>query len=242
MTITTSATAGSLRRPVLVVTITTFTLAALMGVVALLAGGSFGQTEAQVLLTTLLIGTSSVCVLCYLATGGTPYAAVGVIGGLLLVLPVTTGLSLIWGAHDDTWAKAFGVGCVLAATAAHVAMLLALAWDRAELRLPLWATIVVAGVLAAVLTPMILAGAEDAGGWRLVGVLAILDVLGTLVTIALAKFGRAAESRRAPALVVPPELEARLAARAAAVGRTPEALLVEAVEAHLERTTGATGS
>lgn len=228
----------SLRRPVLNVTITTFTLAAVMGVIALLSGG-FGETQVRVLLTTLLVGTASVCVLCYLASAGTPYRGVGYLGGAALVLPVVTGLTLIWGEvdvlSDDGWLKAFGVGCVLAATAAQVSLLLGLAWDRSALGVPLWGTVAVAALLAVLLTGIILGESVDEGTWRLVGVLAILDVLGTLITIALAKFGGA----RAPApaapevLVLPHGLEDRLTNRARELGRPRADLLAEAVEQYL---------
>jgi hypothetical protein len=82
-----------------------------------------------------------------------------------------------------------GPGVVAAATLAQICMLLALAGDRPALGLVLWPTVGLAAVLAVLVSGTIL-GEVDAGDfWRLIGVIAILDVLGTLVTIALAKFG-----------------------------------------------------
>ena len=71
--------------------------------IALIGGGAFGATEGRVLLTTLLVGVASVAVLCYLATAGTPYQWVGVVGGVVLVAPVVTALFMIW--HDFDTAR-----------------------------------------------------------------------------------------------------------------------------------------
>src|SRR5688500_10026133 len=131
-TVTTTAK-SPLRQPVLTLTIGAFSVAAFMGVVALLSG-SFGETQVRILLTTLVVGVSSICMLCYLATSGTSYAGVGVLGQVSLALPIFTGLMLIWGDLDipaeEGWGQAFGIGCVVAATLAQVALLLALAGSR----------------------------------------------------------------------------------------------------------------
>jgi len=243
MTTVTAEHKSPLRQPVLTLTIGAFSIAAFMGVVALLSG-SFGETEVRVLLTTLVVGISSVCMLCYLATSGTPYAGVGVLGQVVLALPVATGLTLIWveldlGSEEASW-QAFGIGCVLALTLAQVSLLLALAWSRTDLSVPLWGTIAIAGFLAFLLCMVILGELETEGFWRLVGVLAIIDVLGTLVTTALAKFGGGDESERptpmamAAELWLPEELELGLRARARETGRPPAALLTEAVRAYLD--------
>ena len=77
------------RRAILALVIGSFSIAALMGVVALLSG-DFDETQGKVLLTTLVVGCASICVLCYLATGGTPYQFVGLVGGVAVVVPVVT--------------------------------------------------------------------------------------------------------------------------------------------------------
>src|SRR4051795_12384942 len=123
---------GGFRRVAATLTIGSFSVAALMGIVALLGGGSFGEGEARVLLTTLIVGCASICVLCYLATAGTRWAAVGVAGAAVLVLPVVTSLSLVWldwdlfDSDSEGTLKAFGVGVVGAVTLAQVCLLLAL--------------------------------------------------------------------------------------------------------------------
>jgi len=231
---------ATLRRTALFLTIGSFSIAALMGVVALLAGGDFGEGEGKVVLTTLIVGCASVCVLCYLATGGTPYQAVGVLGGVAVVVPVTTALMLVWrdwdlaeGPSEWIW-KSFGVGTVVAGTLAQISLLLAVAWARKNLGWLLWPTLALATAMALLLSSMILGEAEADELWRLLGVIAILDVLGTVVTAALAKFGRGDDTQVDDRAQLPPALEARLAERAAQLGRSRASLLAEAVERFLQ--------
>ena len=243
--------AAPVRRAILAVTIGSFSIAALMGITALLAGGSFGETEAKVLLTTLIVGCASVCVLCYLATGGTPYQVVGVAGGAAVLVPVTTALMLVWrdwdlfdGPTEAVW-KSFGVGTVVAATLAQMSLLLGLAWARRSLALLLWPTLALAAVFAVLVSFMILNEAEDGGLWRVLGVIAILDVLGTVVTAAMAKFGGRAEGPERPAAAapgwspsglsvsLPDQLAAAIEQRSRETGRSPANLVAEAVESYL---------
>jgi F0F1-type ATP synthase assembly protein I len=226
----------ALRRIGATLTIGSFSVAALMGIIALLGGGDFGESEGRVLLTTLVVGCASVCALCCLATAGTRWAPVGLVGGVVLVLPVVTALVLVWSDwssdESDGLLKAFGIGVALAATLAQLCLLLALAGDG-RLGAVLWPTIACASVVAALVSAMILGevGADDV--WRLLGVLAILDVLGTLVTIALAKFGgggtpRVTDSRLR--VTLSPERTAALERLSAGSGRTPEQLVGDAVD------------
>ncbi|CUR60272.1 conserved membrane hypothetical protein [metagenome] len=227
---------SSLRRSIVAVTIGSFSIAALMGVVALLGGGSFGEGEGKVLLTTLIVGSASVAVLCYLATADTRFQAVGVLGGVVVLVPLTTALWMVWAEFDDVseplW-KTFGVGLVLAATLAQASLLLALAGRVPSLRWLLVVTLGCAAVLAAIVSVLIVAEVGDTDSMaRVIGILAILDVLGTVVCIALGVFGRI----RQPAveqIVLPADLRARLSARAAETGRSTNDLLVEAAERYL---------
>lgn len=231
---------STFRRVAVALTIGSFSIAALMGIVALLSGGDFGEGQVKVLLTTLIVGCASICMLCYLATTGTLWFPFGVVGGVALTVPVVTSLVLVW--HDweeffpeEGWLKWFGVGTVLAVTMAQVCLLLALAWTRPGLRFVLWVTNALALLLAVIVSGVILNEDEADGLWRLIGTIAILDVLGTLVTIALAKFGRGDDSRRVDdSAKLPPALEARLAERAAQLGRSRASVLAEAVERFLQ--------
>jgi hypothetical protein len=244
---------STFRRAAATLTIGSFSLAALMGILALLGGGSFGDGEARVLLTTLIVGCASICALCYLATAGTPWAPVGVVGAVTLILPVATSLVLVWADWDlfdndmdGTW-KAFGIGVVAAVSLAQICLLLALAGNRESLRFVLWSTVGLAVLLAILVSGMIL-GEVDAGDvWRFIGVVAILDVLGTVVTIALAKFGGRREPER-PGYTPNHLVRVTLSdAHAAAIedlsrasGRPPADLVAEAVDRYLE-TAGSSG-
>lgn len=227
------------RRVVATLTIGSFSVAALMGIVALLGGGDFGENEARVLLTTLIVGSASICVLCYLATSGTRWALVGFAGDVVLVLPVVTALILVWSewsGEDDGTLKAFGVGVVVAVTLAQLSLLLALAGDG-RLGAILWPTTAVAAAVAAMVSAMIVGAVDGDDVWRILGVLAILDVLGTLVTIALAKFADrgSARSRDHRLRVVLSAVQTDALTRlSASSGRSPEQLVGEAVDRLLQ--------
>jgi hypothetical protein len=225
-------------------TIAAFSVAALMGIAALLRPGSFGQTEGNVLLTTLLVGTVSIAVLCYLSTAGGRYQPVGVAGGVAVVVPFVTGLLLIWmRASDttgDTIVKVFGVGTVVAATLAQASLMLSLG-SRAEQRVKqtIWATLGLAAVLAVMVSLLIL-GLDPSSDFyvRVLGVVAILDVLGTVVATALARFGtaRAREADRPTGFVaLPGPLMARLHEEEQRTGLSATAIVTEALEFHLSR-------
>ncbi|MET3962912.1 F0F1-type ATP synthase assembly protein I [Marmoricola sp. OAE513] len=229
------------RRVAATLTIGSFSIAALMGILALLGAGGFGEREGKVLLTTLVVGAASVCVLCYLATAGTRWAPVGVVGGVVALLPTITALVLVW----SDWSadkfgelvQPFGVGVDLSLTLAQICLLLALAGARKNLALVLWGTIAMAA-LNAVLVSGLIVEAIDGDVWQLLGIVAILDVLGTLVVIALAKFsgGGGAEVVGADDPLRPTLTAAQSAAireRAAATGRSADEVVAEAVDGYL---------
>lgn len=235
------------RRTAATLTIGSFSLAALMGIVALLGGGSFGEGEGRILLTTLIVGCASICMLCYLATSGTPWAATGVVSAIVLVVPVVTSLILVWSDWDlfdsdsEGMLKTFGIGVVAAVTLAQICLMLALAGGRDSLAFVLWSTVVLAVLLALLVSGMILGGVGADDWWRVLGVIAILDVLGTLVTIALARFG----GRHEPAAATrpgSPGLHVTLSpahARAVAelsrrTGRPPAELVEAALDRYLQ--------
>jgi hypothetical protein len=223
------------RRIVVALTIGSFSIAALMGIGALLGAGDFGTGEWQILGTTVLMGCSSLVVLTYLATAGTPYVVFGGIGAVADAVAVVTALLLIWveSLGSDTLARTFGVATVAALTLAQVCLLAAVAWRRPALALLLWGTTAVATLLGGMVTALILGSDIGDSGARFFGVVAIVDVLGTIVTIALAVFG---DSPTRGALTgplgveLPAELAERLRRRAADTGRPAPDLVVEAVE------------
>lgn len=237
---------GSVRRLVVALTIGSFSFAALMGVLALLGGGTFGEAEGRVLLTTLVVGVTSIAVLCYLATAGTPYAVVGAVGGVTVLVPLVTSLLLIWAEDpftdsDSIW-EIFGTGGVLAASLAQASLMLALVGQRRRLRPLLIATLTLVAALAAIVSTIIFGLEPSDDVARLIGVVAILDVLGTVIAIALGVFGGprpvSSDPAAATAITLPSALAAALDACARSTGRPRDEIVVEALAEHLSRTVG----
>lgn len=233
-----------IRRAVITLVIGSFSLAALIGIVAMLGSG-FGDTQARVIATTTIIGFESIAALCYLSLAGHRLVAVGVLGAAASVAATLCALVLTWSDDSfsgDLW-RWFGVSVTIAATFAQASMLIALT-RRPSLSPLLWATVGVAGILALILCGIIVGDAGNVGTAKLVGVLAILDVLGTLVLIALGVFGGRVETVAPPApraavaradeLALTEAAENRLVRTAAARGITPSQALLEALDA-LER-------
>ena len=219
------------RRFVVILVIGSFSVAALLGIIALLGGGELGETEGRVLLTTVIVGVESIAVLCYLAVAGHRTSLVGLIGGLVSMVPFGIALWLTWGGADldsDALWDAFGVGVTVAATLAHACLLLAL--DRGRLRLMLAGTLVAMAIVAAMICNAILNG-ENLGDlyWRTFGVVAILDVLGTVVFAALGLFSRRAKAEGEPDLMTP-ALESRVLDAARSRGVSPNQLISDALD------------
>jgi hypothetical protein len=236
----TTPSTAPVRRWIVRITIGSFSVAALMGIAALLGGGDFGETEGRVLLTTLLVGVVSIAVLCYLATAGRPSQPVGVAGGVIVLVPFVTGLVMIWGdlqnGPGEGLLRTFGVGAIVAATLAQVCLLLALGEKAVPLARRLLLGTIALAALVAVLTSVLVLGYDPHGDgfYRALGVVAILDVLGTVVGAALMKFGPGGASEdRVGAIDLPPDLEARLARHTAATGQARDEVVATAVERYL---------
>jgi hypothetical protein len=218
-----------LRRIVLAVTIASFSIAALTGIGALLGPGEFGETGVRVLLTTVVVGCASVVTLCCLAVVGGRFQLVGVLGFLLAVATAALGLFLVWDWSDDipeSIYETFGVAITVSLTLAQICLLLGLAGVRRSLASLMWPTVALALVVAGMVSVMVTGYDPSDAFLRALGVVAILDVLGTLVTIALGVFGR---DHRALSVTLPPALAARLRAESAASGRPVPELVDEAV-------------
>ena len=221
-----------LRRLVVTLVIGSFSVAALLGILALLGGGELGETEGRVLLTTVVVGVESIAVLCYLAVAGKRAALVGLAGGLVSLVPFSLALWLTWGGSEPErlW-DIFGVSVTIAATLAHACLLLAL--DRGRLRLVLAGTLVAMAIVAAMICNAIVNG-ENLGDlyWRTFGVVAILDVLGTVVFAALGLFSRRAKADAEPDLMTP-ALESRVLDAARSRGVPPSQLISDALDSLL---------
>ncbi|GAA3526349.1 hypothetical protein GCM10022234_24500 [Aeromicrobium panaciterrae] len=223
-----------LRKLVVWLVIGSFSIAALMGIIALLGGGDFGETEGQVLLTTVIVGAESIAVLCYLAVAGKPTAIVGIVGGLVSLVPFVLALALTWGGYDGdqpVW-DTFGVGITIAASIAQSCLMLAIA-ERGRLSWLLVATLVSITVVAAMISLAIVDGADLGDGfWRTFGVVGILDVLGTVVIAAMKVFDRDRPTGE-PALMTT-ALESRITTAAKERGVSPVTLISEALDNFLK--------
>jgi len=231
-------TTPDLRRLVLGLTIGSFSIAALLGVIALLSGGEFGETQGRVLGTTVAVGVACVAILCCMATDDTPYTKLGVVGGIVVLWPTVQALMMIWGfdpAGDGTFYQIFGLGLIIGGTLAQACLLLGNGGHIARIRPLMLSTLAVAAVLAVIGCVEILL--EDGSWWRVMGVLGILDALGTVATVAMGAFGRRDLNRpettphptAADQLVLPADLADLVRSRSEETGQTPEQVLREAL-------------
>jgi hypothetical protein len=233
----TQATANTdLRRAALGVTITSFSVAALMGIAALIGVDSFGDTGFQVLMTTVAAGSGSLVALCCMVVLGGRFQAAGVLGLMVVALTTLFSLLLIWSGTDpgEGAFQAWGVCVTVSISLAQVCLLLGLAGRRASLAWLMWLTVALIAVVAASVSALILGRDGTDGVLRFLGIVSILDVLGTLVAIALGVFGRE-EPRTDDVLTVTvrPETAARLRAQSEQTGRPAADLLDEAVSRYL---------
>jgi hypothetical protein len=223
---------NDLRRGVTRLVILCFSVAALMGIVALLSGGDFGETEARVLLTTVIVGVESLAMLGYLTLLGHRLQGVAYLGVPMSLVATALALFLTWSeAEGDTTWKAFGVALTLAASLAQTSLLLAVA-GKQRVGPGLSATLVTVAVLAGLVLYAILSDGDVGGDgyWRILGVTAILDVLGTVVLTATASREDVGPPETA---LVTSQTEQRLTAAARERGTTPDQLVNDALDAYL---------
>jgi hypothetical protein len=248
------ARVGAARKGAIYGIIVSFSLAAIVGIIALLSG-DFGEIQGKVILTTLLMGATSITALCHLAIADRAMRLVGFVGLAASALALVTGLVMIWRSWNDSsfddWLKVFVVASILAVSFAHANLLLLLAGRRRRIiRIGLMVTLVmIAAVAIMIILPVVSEGeipgsANEGWYWRLFGVVGILDVLGTVVVPVLAIFVKDApaiavadamgqDAPLAPsasashlALALPVDLATALEQRAAADGvETAEAAL-----------------
>lgn len=236
---TSTKSTPAIRTNIIRLTIGSFSIAALLGIFALLKGGEFSETQGNVLLTTLLVGVVSIAILCFLTTAGTTAQWVGVAGGIVIPIPLVLSLIMIWGGADSEWLwKTLAVSTTVAASIAHACLLLALgALASSTVRKLLYGTLLAITVVAAMIIAPILSIGSDLGEWywRIFGVIAILDVLGTVTVAALMKFGTGDRSDHDDrALRIAPAMDARLKDAARRSGRSESDLVNEALDRHLD--------
>jgi hypothetical protein len=232
----------AVRRAAIVAVVVSLVLAAVMGIAALLSG-EFGELQGKILLTTVMVAAFGTTSLCHLAVVTRSVRAVGFAGIAASVVAALCALVLIWrdwseGPSAEGWWKALAVSAIAAVSLAQSNLLLLLAGRRHPvIRLSLGVTllaITVAAVMVAlpVLTDGEIPGSDDDGYWRALGVVGILDALGTIALPVLGLVLRQPDEggdRQATVRLVldlPAGLAERLDARAGEDSREAAALVV----------------
>ena len=185
-------TTFNFKRTFLLTMIVSLSISALIGIVIFLFG-NFGETEGRLLMTTLTIGGYSLTGLCcsvlFEKKRFTGLAVAG-IGASFLGFLFT--LLVIWEALDMesewTW-KGLFLFLIVAFSTAHMSLLLLIQSDNRLVKGSLAATVGFIAIVAAMLIWFTFTGfdIEEEFFYRLLGVFAILDVLGTIVTPILHK-------------------------------------------------------
>lgn len=226
MTAHTPPAVRGLRRAAIVVVIVSLVLAGVIGIFALLSG-EFGETQGRILLTTLAVAAFGLTALCHLAIASQRFRIVGFVGIAASVAALVPALVLIWSWYDlsastSDWFRALGVLTILAVTLAQTNLLLRSASSpRPIVRIGLTVTLAAAAIVAIMLWLPILTEGEipgsDTGYWRIFGVIAIVDVIGTIAVpiIGLVVRGRPDDGARLT-LDISTDLLARIDAEAAA--------------------------
>ncbi|WP_308819321.1 hypothetical protein [Pseudonocardia alni] len=227
------------RRAMIVAVVASLLVASLCGIVALLGGG-FGDLQARIVATTLIVAAFGTSALCHLAVVTRAVRALGFAGLAASVVAAGAALWLVWGGDgllegdgDGSVLKGLLVATIVAISLAHANLLLLLAERRrtvirAGLGLTLAAIAVVATMLA---LPVITDGevGDSEWYWRWFGVAGIVDALGTIAlpVLALVLRGRGHE----PAATGPrPASDGDTGTRAAAHGTASAGARADAAE------------
>ena len=218
-----TSTLKGARRTTVIVIIAAFAASAIIGIYALLTG-DMNETVGKVLGTTAIVGLASVSILCHLAIVGRAIRVIGFVGIVSSVVAFATAMVMIWTNWGDNWeaqnqwGKALLLSALLAGFLAQANLLLLLSTRKQPIiRYTLRATFV---AIAAVYICVLLLSLTDghiADGWndgfgRMVGVFAILDALGTVLSPVL---GLVLKSKE-PAAVDSVKLTVTVSAQAAA--------------------------
>jgi hypothetical protein len=197
-----------IRRIAIVAIIVSLSLTAIVGIVALLSN-EYGAVQGNILTTAVLVAAFSTLALCHLAVLGRPVRVVGFVGLALGTVSLVLGLVQIWTGWNfsDEVFRWFGITGIAATSLAHANLLLLLSGRRHSLvRISLAVTLAaIAGVALLLILPIATRGEFPGEHYdaysRWLGVIAIIDALGTIVTPIVAPFvrGRDAGTHSAPA-------------------------------------------
>lgn len=183
----------SLKRLFVIGVVTSLVASALTGIFVLLKG-SFDDTDWKILGTTLTVGVFSITSLANLRnldSEFSSYRSFAIASITISVAAFFLAAFLIWGSGswDDLWKFAITLS-VLAVSSAHSSLLLPLRQKNNSQKILVTGTLTFIGAVAGMIIYLIWVRDTDVGDfyYRLLGVFAILDVLGTIVSPILAKF------------------------------------------------------
>lgn len=226
------------RRVAIIAIIASLSVTALVGIVVLLTGTN-NEVLSNILGTTLVLAAFSVTSLCHLAVVGRAPQIVGFIGIVASGLAFVAAEVLLWsnGNLSDNstqyWFRALGVLTVLALSLAHANLMLLLeSRKRPIVRMGLRITLVLIAVVAIgiwipILDNGIFPDSNSDWYWRVFGVLAILDVLGTIVLPVTGAILRDTPRNAERGLTLPAELAEQLDALAATHNTTRDAVAID---------------
>ena len=171
--------------------IVALSVSALIGIIIFLIG-DFGETEVKVLSTTLAIGGFSITALgCSTIHERDEFRAFSLIGMLISVFGFLFTVSAIWVLFESNhnWVgQALFTFIILAVSTAHSALLLQIRAKTKNIKYFLIATIICISIVGLMLIKTTINNfGESDIFFRLLGVFAILDVLGTIATPILNK-------------------------------------------------------
>lgn len=228
----------AIRRVAVICIIVSLSITALIGIATLL-GGDFGDVQGKIMMTTLVIGTFSVLALADLAVAGRRFEWSGYVGILAAFVGLVMGLYLVWTElrPGEVFWKIFGITAVVAGSLAHANLLLLLGERRRPVvRTSLWITVGLIAVLAGMIIALVITDGDISGDayFRVMGTVAILDVLGTIVVPVVSRFlrdeGVPGGSSSGLTIVLPTELSARLGGLAAERAMPTDAFVIKILE------------
>lgn len=179
------------RKFFLIIVISSLVASALLGIVAILTSG-LGDTGWKVLATTGEIDVAAVLALC--CAGKTRSRIHGVFqlpGFASITIGLAMGLVVTWVTNfdNDTVLRVWGISAILSLACAHACLVLPLAEYNRLLKQIVTLTTVCIALVAELLANYILFDNFDPGDSYVkgIGVLLILDVLGTILALILRK-------------------------------------------------------
>src|SRR3989338_1460486 len=174
----------SFKKVFLITMIISLSLSALIGIILFLIG-DFGEIERKIFLTTLTIGGFSLTALCSSALYDKhKYVVFSSLGMIIAVLGFLITTVAIWEILNFGNIKIIIILVILSVSIAHSSLLLLIKSEKTIVNISLVLTLLFISVVAIILIILVLSGFDFDFEfyYRFLGVFAILDVLGTIVT------------------------------------------------------------